>query len=139
MAVSGTAAYIEEQIGGQPRRLILRNGEIERFEAQHGLGIFGMFDQLFGRGPAPQARHVRDLLALGLIGGGMRDATADELIASQPPSENLRFREIAQRLLGVTFMPSVLDATGKKPRAGSRAAGRVQPPATTAPETGSGT
>ena len=59
-----------EQLGGESRPLILRNGEIERFERQHGLGIFAMLDQLLGKGE-PQARHCRDLVALGLVGGGL--------------------------------------------------------------------
>lgn len=119
MAISGTAAYAEE-IGGKSRRLVLRNGEIERFEVQYApFGIFALWDQLFGRGAAPQVRHVRDLVALGLVGGGMGDAQADALVASLPPSENPRLRAIAQRLLGVTFLPQALeDAAGqaeKKP------------------------
>jgi hypothetical protein len=115
MAITGTAAYAEE-IGGKSRRLILRNGEIERFEVQYApFGIFGLWDQLFGRGAAPQVRHVRDLVALGLVGGGMGDAQADALVASLPPSENPRLRAIAQRLLGVTFLPEALGEAGKKP------------------------
>lgn len=113
MAIAGTGAY-EEEIGGLSRRLLLRNGEIERFEIQLDLGIFGLWDQLFGRGAAPQARHVRDLVALALVGGGMSDRAADELIASLPPSENLRLRGIAARVLGVTFIPAVLDEDKKK-------------------------
>jgi hypothetical protein len=61
MAIAGTAQLHEEEIGGQSRRLLLRNGEIERFEAQYApFGFFDLFDQLFGRGPAPQVRHVRE-------------------------------------------------------------------------------
>jgi hypothetical protein len=115
MAIRGTAAYAEE-IGGKSRRLILRNGEIERFEVQYApFGIFALWDQLFGRGAAPQVRHVRDLVALGLVGGGMGDAQADALVASLPPSENPRLRAIAQRLLGVTFLPEALEGAAKKP------------------------
>lgn len=146
MAIAFSAPGLTEDIGGQPRRLLLRNGEIERFETQHaarvvdgveysGTGIFEMFDQLFGRGPAPQVRHVRDLIALGLVGGGMSDRAADDLIASLPPSENMTLRLIAQRLLGVTFLPSVLDAPRKKRVAGSRAGKRVQPSSDTMPAT----
>jgi hypothetical protein len=139
MAIASTAPHIEEQIGGSRRRLLLRNGEIERFEAQHApLGIFELYDQLFGRG-APQVRHVRDLIALGLVGGGMTDRAADELVASLPPSENLDLRVIAQRLLGVAFIPAVLDAPAKKRGAGSRKGAADQPQPTTAPATASET
>lgn len=119
MAISGTGAY-EEEVGGVRRRLLLRNGEIERFEAQYApFGVFELWGQLFGQGQAPQVRHVRDLVALGLVGGGMTDRAADELMASLPPSENIALRGTAQRLLGITFLPSVMDAGSKKKEAGS--------------------
>ncbi len=121
MAISGSAPGYEEEIGGMRRRLLLRNGEIERFEIQHApFGVFGFWDQLFGRGDAPQVRHVRDLVALGLVGGGMSDREADDLIASLPPSENMALRGVAQRLLGVTFLPAVRERQPKKKEAGSR-------------------
>ncbi|HDZ80723.1 MAG TPA: hypothetical protein ENH56_05695 [Roseobacter sp.] len=100
-----------EQLGGEGRPLVLRNGEIERFERQHGLGIFAMLDQLLGRGE-PQARHCRDLLALGLVGGGLNDKSADKLIDDLPPSENHRIRSMAQDLLLAAFIPP--DAGKKK-------------------------
>ena len=133
MSIARSGVY-EEKVGGDFRRLVLRNGEIERFEEQHDLGIFEVWDQLFGRGErGPQARHVRDLIALALVGGGMSDRAADELVASLPPSENLVLRETAKRVLGVTFLPAVLDQSKKK-EAGShaRAARRTR---TTAPAT----
>jgi hypothetical protein len=121
MAISNTGPGYDEVIGGSPRRLLLRNGEIERFEIQYApFGIFALWEQLFGRGDQPQVRHVRDLIALGLVGGGMKDREADELVAMLPPSENLALRQIAQRLLGVTFMPAVVERTVKKKEAGSR-------------------
>lgn len=135
MAIAQSGAH-EEEIGGQSRRLVLRNSEIERFEVQHApLGIYELFDQLFGRGPAPQVRHVRDLIALGLVGGGMTDKAADALIASLPPSENLNLRLIAQRLIGLTFLPAVLDDKPGKPEAGSQEQGaNDQPKRTTRPK-----
>jgi len=134
MSIAKTGVY-EERIGGENRRLLLRNGEIERFEAQYApFGIFELFDQLFGRGPAPQVRHVRDLIALGLVGAGMTDKAADDLLAAIPPSENLNLRLAAQRLLGVTFIPAVLDGQTKKPGAGSRKGESGQPQSVTMPE-----
>ncbi|SDE98645.1 Phage tail tube protein, GTA-gp10, partial [Salipiger thiooxidans] len=118
------------------RRLLLRNREIERFEAQYDVGIFELWDQLFGRGGrAPQARHIRDLVALALVGGGMSDRAAEDLVAELPPSENMRLRQIAQRVLGVAFIPAVL-GEGKKKVDGS-GADESAPPATTAPASGS--
>lgn len=116
----------QEEVGGEPRNLLLTNIELDRFEVQYApFGVFGLFDQLMGRGAAPQVRHVRDIVALGLVGGGMGDKAADALIASLPPSENFALRGVAQRLLGATFMPEILRpgaVPGKKP-AGSRRAG----------------
>lgn len=103
------------RIGGAERRLILRNGEIERFELQYApFGAFELFDQLYGRGPAPQVRHVRDIVALGLVGGGMSSRAADDLIAAQPPEENLHLRALAQRLMGQTFLKLALGEDKKK-------------------------
>lgn len=134
MAIAATAAH-EEEIGGQRRRLLLRNGEIERFEAQYApFGLFGLCAQFMGRGGEPQVRHVRDLVALALVGGGMSDRAADDLIASLPPSENFRLREIAQRVLGVAFFPAVLGEADKKKPAGSRSGGtKTQVTADTTP------
>lgn len=133
MAISGSAPVIEERIGGQPRRLLLRNGEIERFEVQHApFGVFALWDQLFGRGTPPQVRHIRDLIALGLVGGGMSDRAADDLVGSLPPSENIALRLLAQRLLGVTFAPDVLGSV-KKNGAGSRRRPKSPDPEPTAP------
>jgi len=116
MAVATTG--LQCKIGDQVRRLLLTNSEIERFEVQYApMGIFQLFDQLFGRGPPPQARHVRDIVALGLIGGGMGDVTADALLAGLPPSENMALRVAAQLLLGAAFMPDI--AKAKKKRGGS--------------------
>jgi hypothetical protein len=110
---------IELEIGGVRRRLCLRNGEIERFEIQYApFGIFTLFDQLFGRGDAPQVRHVRDILALGLVGGGMTDRAADETIAALDPSHNMGLRLAAQMLLGRTFLS--VDAEKKSRAGGSR-------------------
>lgn len=101
------AGGIIEQLGGESRPLILRNGEIERFERQHSLGIFAMLDQLLGKGE-PQARHCRDLVALGLVGGGLPDKTADKIVDDLPPSENHRIRAMAQDLVLAAFIPADL-------------------------------
>ncbi|MBN8189282.1 gene transfer agent family protein [Salipiger thiooxidans] len=135
MSIAQTGAY-EEEVGGKSRRLLLRNREIERFEAQYDVGIFELWDQLFGRGGrAPQARHVRDLVALALVGGGMSDRAAEDLVADLPPSENMRLRQIAQRVLGVAFIPAVLGEDKKK--ADGSGADASAPPATTVPASGS--
>lgn len=112
------AGGIVEQLGGESRPLILRNGEIERFERQHGLGIFAMLDQLLGKGE-PQARHCRDLVALGLVGGGLADKSADKIVADLPPHENHRVRAMAQDLILAAFIPPDLDKKKATDLAGS--------------------
>lgn len=113
MGIASSARF-EDLVGGVRRPLVLTNAEIERFEVQHApFGIYDLWDRLFERGPEPQARHVRDLVALGLVGAGMTDRLADDLIASLPPADNLALREVARRLLGVTFIPAVLGAEKK--------------------------
>lgn len=115
---------ITVELGGKSRPLILRNAEIERFEAQHDLGIFAMLDRLLGRSEAPQARHIRDLVALGLIGGGLPDRAADDMVSSMPPSENHRLREIASDLIVFAFMPEAPEK--KSAEAGSSKPKRVK-------------
>lgn len=95
---------IVAQLDGEQRRLVLRNAEIERFEAQHNLGIFAVLDALYGAGAAPQVRHIRDLVALGLVGGGLPDRAADDVVASMPPHENHRLRSIAADLVLAAFV-----------------------------------
>jgi hypothetical protein len=90
-------------LGGESRPLVLRNGEIERFERQHNLGIFAMLEMLLGGG-SPQARHCRDLVALGLVGGGMTDQMADAIVESIPPHENVRLRAVAQDVIFAAFV-----------------------------------
>lgn len=106
MAIAALAPQngIVAQLGGESRPLVLRNGEIERFEARHGVGIFAMVKQLI-EGDNLQARHMRDLVALGLVGGGMGDRAADTLVSEIPPYENLRLRSIAQDVVMAAFMP----------------------------------
>ncbi|TNF19141.1 MAG: hypothetical protein EP318_15410 [Rhodobacteraceae bacterium] len=121
MAIAKTGVF-RDTVGGQERPLKLRNGEIERFEDQYApLGLFDLFDQLVGRGPGPQVRCVRDIVALGLVGGGMSDRAADELIADLGPEQNRALRETARRLVGVTFFPVILEGDGKKKADGSDA------------------
>lgn len=98
---------IVAELDGRDRRLVLRNAEIERFEAQHDLGIFAMLDRLLARpgAPAPQARHVRDLVALGLVGGGLPARAADAIVQALAPGHNMALRTIAQDLVMMAFLP----------------------------------
>lgn len=99
---------IVEYIGGASRTFVLRNREIERFEDKHR-GIFDLFDGLFGKGQRPNSREVRDILALALVGGGMKDHEADEVITTCNPEDLQRMFAIAQAVVGVAFMPDAID------------------------------
>jgi hypothetical protein len=94
-------------------RFVLRNREIERFEDKHR-GIFELWEGFFGRGTKPNSREIKDLLALLLVGGGMKDVDADLVIAKGTPADLLRFFQIAQAVLGVAFMPDVTEAADVK-------------------------
>ena len=69
---------------------------------------------MFGRGSKPTSTEVRDLLALGLVGGGMKDAEADRVISAATPADLMRLYQIAQAVLGVAFMPDAMDEASKK-------------------------
>ncbi|MGH1579079.1 GTA-gp10 family protein [Planktotalea sp.] len=90
------------QLGGQSRPLLLGNGEIERFESHHDVGIFLMLDKVLDKS-AP-AHQCRDLVALGLIGAGMADVDADALIADLPPHENRAILKAAQDVIFAAFI-----------------------------------
>ena len=111
IAAQAPRGGLAEKLAGASRALVLRNAEIERFEDHHG-GVFTLWDGFFGRSAKPSARQVRDLVALGLVGGGMSDQKADALVSGLGPEENLRLYSIAQALIGVAFAPDAAGAAG---------------------------
>jgi len=110
MAITAIAQRggIVEIIDGASKVLMLRNKEIERFEDAHR-GIFEIWDGFFNRGTKPSSKEVRDLIALGLVGGGCKDADADEIVERAGPDELFRYYQISQALLGVAFMPDTIE------------------------------
>lgn len=104
---------VVEYIGDTSYTFRLRNREIERFEDKHR-GIFELWDGFFGRGTKPSSSEVRDLLALALVGGGMKDHEADEVIAKCSPADLMRLFQIGQAALGVAFMPDAVEETDVK-------------------------
>tara|TARA_R100000951_G_scaffold73233_1_gene61610 strand:+ start:2896 stop:3273 length:378 start_codon:yes stop_codon:yes gene_type:complete len=110
MAITAEAQRggIVETIGDATYSFKLRNREIERFEDKYR-GIFDLWDGFFSRGQKPTSKEVRDLVALGLVGGGMKDAQADAVINECTPEDLMRLYQIAQAVLGVAFMPDVGD------------------------------
>lgn len=115
MAITAEAPRggVVEYIGDASYPFVLRNREIERFEDKHR-GIFDLWDGFFGRGKKPNSTEVRDLVALGLVGGGMKDAEADKVLDRCTPADLLRLYAVAQAILGVAFMPDAADEASKK-------------------------
>ena len=112
-----TRGGLVEEIGGATRTFVLRNREIERFEDKHR-GIFDLWDGFYRGGTKPSSREVRDLLALALVGGGLKDAESDKVLTDCTPGDLLRLYAIAQAVLGAAFMPEV----GEKPEPKKKAA-----------------
>ena len=108
IAAKAPRGGLVSDLAGAPRVMVLRNAEIERFEDQHG-GIFGAWDGFMDRKPKPTSTVVRDLVALGLVGGGMEDAKADALVADLGPDQLPRLYDMARALVGVAFMPDLGD------------------------------
>lgn len=116
MAITAEAPRggVVEYIGNASYTFVLRNREIERFEDKHR-GIFDLWEGFFERGKKPTSTEVRDLLALALVGGGLKDAEADKVLADCSPSDLMRLYAIAQATIGIAFMPDAFDeASGSK-------------------------
>jgi protoporphyrinogen oxidase len=104
---------VVEYIGDTSYVFRLRNREIERFEDKHR-GIFDFWEGVFGRGKKPTSTEIRDILALALVGGGMKDGEADKVISAATPADLMRLYQIAQAVIGVAFMPDAVDSASKK-------------------------
>ena len=98
---------VVEYIGDTSYTFLLRNREIERFEDKHR-GIFELWDGFFGRGVKPTSSEVRDMLALALVGGGMKDHEADAVLSGCSPADLMRLFQVGQAVLGVAFMPDAM-------------------------------
>tara|TARA_R110000803_G_scaffold64755_1_gene125822 strand:+ start:114 stop:494 length:381 start_codon:yes stop_codon:yes gene_type:complete len=104
---------VVEYIGDASHTFLLRNREIERFEDKHR-GIFELWEGFFSGGKKPTSAEVKDILALGLVGGGKKDDEADKIVKDCTPADLLRLFQIAQAVLGVAFMPDAMDEAAKK-------------------------
>jgi hypothetical protein len=114
MSISAEAPRggVVEYIGDVSYTFILRNAEIERFEDKHR-GIFDLWDGLFRTGRKPNSKEVRDIVALGLVGAGKKDHEADAIISKCTPADLIRLYAIAQAVVGIAFMPDVLEEQKK--------------------------
>ena len=118
---------VVESVAGGDRVLMLRLGEIERFEDKH-YGVFTLYDRLMGNlDPKPTAGEVRDLIALGLVGGGLSEKESATIMGAVTPADLWGLYATAINLLGVALFPDVVDApppseegadAEKKPEAG---------------------
>ena len=115
MAITAEAPRggLVEELGGISYTFILRIKEIERFEDKHR-GIFEFWDSFFERSSKPTSLEIKDLLALGLVGGGLKDQKADAIIEECSPADYLRLYQIAQAVLGIAFMPDAFSEQTKK-------------------------
>lgn len=109
IAAKAPRGGLVEDFANSPRVLILRNGEIERFEDAHR-GVFDLWDGFFGKSVRPSVVEVRDLVALALVGGGASNAEADRLVADLGPDCNQWLFKVAQAALGVAFVPDAAEA-----------------------------
>lgn len=99
---------VVEYIGDTSYTFILRNREIERFEDKHR-GIFDFWEGVFGRGKKPSSTEVRDLIALALVGGGMKDHAADKVLSECGPDQLMHLLQLVQAIVGVAFMPDAVE------------------------------
>jgi hypothetical protein len=115
MAITAQAPRggVVEYIGSTSYTFILRNREIERFEDKHR-GIFDFWEGVFGRGQKPSSTEVRDLVALALVGGGMKDHDADKVLSECGPDQLMHLLQLAQAIVGVAFMPDALEEAENK-------------------------
>ena len=104
---------VVEYIGDTSYSFVLRNREIERFEDKHR-GIFDFWEGVFGRGKKPSSKEVRDIVALGLVGGGMKDHDADKVLMQCGPDKLMHLFQLAQAIVGVAFMPDAMDEAASK-------------------------
>lgn len=105
---------VVEYLNGTSYTFMLRNREIERFEDKHR-GIFELWEGFFGDAKKPTSREVRDIIALGLVGGGgKKDHEADAIVNACTPADLMRLYAIAQAIVGVAFMPDAMEIASKK-------------------------
>lgn len=104
---------VVEQLGDASYQMVIRLGEVERFEDKHR-GIFELWDGFFRGGKKPSSSEIRDIVALGLVGGGLSDAKADRIVDELGVEGLLDLYQIAAGILGAAFMPEVGEEAKKK-------------------------
>ena len=115
MAITADALRggVVDDIGGATYTFLLSNCEIQRFEDKHK-AIFEIWDGFFDHSKKSTSKEVKDLIALALVGGGMKDPDADRLVESSGPANLMRYYQIVQAVPAVAFMPDALEDTAVK-------------------------
>lgn len=117
--VTAPLGGITAEIGGKTRTLLLRTGEIELFEERYDpLGLYDVIARFVQGQPSPQVRHCRDLVELGLIGGGLDASVVGKLVSAMGPEHNLFIKSIAHRLIMAPFAPTTEDDKPRPPASG---------------------
>jgi hypothetical protein len=109
IAIEAPRGGLVENICGETYPMLLRLREIERFEDKYR-GVFDLWEGFFRDGKMPSSSEVRDLIALGLIGAGMKEAAADTVLQRATPEDLQDLYSIARALLGCAFMPDIGEA-----------------------------
>jgi len=104
---------IIETFGGVSYPMVLTIGGIERFEKQYR-GVYDLYDGWMRNGTRANTSEVRDLVAYGLVGGGLTDAEADALIAAEGTRGLQRLELIAVGLLGTALVEPISPSKSKK-------------------------
>lgn len=97
---NGTVAFL----AGEERALLLRMGEIEKYEDRFG-GIYALMDRFAGDGVFPDSREVLAILRLGMIGAGETPQTAQDVIDGIETGELLMCAAAAQKLVMAAMTP----------------------------------
>lgn len=106
---------LDDYFGGERRRFALPVfGELRLLQDKYDIGPAGF--EILLRQQAWKAEHVADIIKFGLIGGGMAEAKADDLVKTLiRPGRLLRYVQLAHDIILVTLGPLDKEAPEKKP------------------------
>lgn len=74
---------VDLEFAGETRRFRLAYGELVRLQERVDAGPFWLIDQLRLRGREIRLQHIRHILILGLVGGGMKEPDAVRLVEAE--------------------------------------------------------
>ena len=104
------AGTCRAELGGSERPLKITLGEIERFEDAVPGGFYDFFARLMDSdGGRPRLREIRLLLHLALVGGGLSESEATEVMRREGPDRMLHHVGVARDVMVVTLIPNPED------------------------------